>query len=873
MDPSQASEDREQRLQAVLHAYLQAVDAGQNPDQQELLRQHPDLADDLTAFFADQANLDRFAQPFVDQGIPPIAEVTQDPAAVGAVSALLPRIRYFGDYELLEEIARGGMGVVFKARQVSLNRLVALKLILKGELATAADVQRFRTEAEAAANLDHPNIVPIYEVGDHEGQAYFSMKLIEGGSLAGASQGAVWCDAAGQRRAAELVAKGAEAIHYAHQRGILHRDLKPANILLDGMGQPLITDFGLAKRLEGDRHLTRSGAVVGTPAYMSPEQARGEPLLTTASDVYSLGAILYELLTGKPPFRGATPLETLQQVAEQEPEHPAKIRPDVDRDLATIALKCLEKDPLRRYPSAQALADDLNRWLRGEPIVARPTWLWRRAVKWARRRPMAAALVGVALVATLAVGFFAYLASVADSRRQVVEQRAALERTAVAAMGGRFDDAEESLEQAAALGASKGEILLWRGQIALYRGNTQKALKDLEAAAELLPDSVAAQAILLRAYHDVGQFDRFYFRYRVLRKSNPETAEDYLFLGQVTGYDDPEDAQLLLNEGIKKWKGSMALPYLIRADVRTQYAQMTGRLDDAEKALDDVRFAQKSLPDGDPAALTVSLDAHMVAYCACERHEKQARRQEVLAEARRAALALGAQPYLFTKAFNTRLIFFDLVNDSNSITAEYLREKERNGGEVSGRHYFFQLYRQKKFKEAVQVLDAMPRTGNEGMYRLRRAFAVRHLPDGEAQALAEYEEAVKVGKHTRSFHLGLILLFFGQKARAAEVYRQKAEALMNYPGDRSGWWQKVAEHLAGKRSAEELLKAAGTSQWLLCEGHFFVGLNLLSGGDRVGARKHFEQCVATRVLGFLEYEWSRAFLEQMKDDAWPPWIK
>jgi WD40 repeat protein/tRNA A-37 threonylcarbamoyl transferase component Bud32 len=387
--------DRAARLTEVIHDYLRAVDQGRVPDREELLRRHSDLASDLAAFFADQDRLDQVARNMRSE--PPAEPPTLPPESQPSASSILGTVRYFGDYELLEEIARGGMGVVYKARQVSLNRIVALKMILAGQLASEADVKRFRTEAEAAANLDHPNIVPIYEVGEHQGQHYFSMKYVEGGCLSDQVPRLVH----EPRETARLVVQVARAVHHAHQRGILHRDLKPGNVLLDTHGEPHVTDFGLARKVEGGSDLTRTGAIVGTPSYMAPEQARAEKGLTTAVDVYALGAILYELLTGRAPFRAETPLDTALQVIEREPVRPRALNPFTNQDLETVCLKCLEKEPGRRYDSAAALGDDLQRWLADEPIAARRSTAPERIWKWAKRRPAAAALVGVIATASL----------------------------------------------------------------------------------------------------------------------------------------------------------------------------------------------------------------------------------------------------------------------------------------------------------------------------------------------------------------------------------------------------------------------------------------------------------------------------------------
>jgi tetratricopeptide (TPR) repeat protein len=315
------------------------------------------------------------------------------------------RVRYFGDYELRRELGHGGMGVVYEARQISLNRPVALKMLRAGAFATDDDLRRFQNEAEAVALLDHPHIVPIHEVGAHDGQRYFSMKRIEGQSL----DRCLADYPSDPRAAARLVVEAADAVQHAHARGILHRDLKPGNILVDAQGHAHVTDFGLAKKVEaGDAEHTQSGAIVGTPAYMSPEQATGRRgAVTTASDVYGLGAVLYALLTGQAPFRGDSLVDTLQRVREQAPEPPRTINARVPRDLETICLKCLDKDPRRRYTSAQALGDDLRNWLENRPIAARRVGAVERAWLWAKRRPAVAAL-GVAVVCSLAgTTFFA----------------------------------------------------------------------------------------------------------------------------------------------------------------------------------------------------------------------------------------------------------------------------------------------------------------------------------------------------------------------------------------------------------------------------------------------------------------------------------
>ncbi|MGO9110215.1 MAG: protein kinase domain-containing protein [Thermoguttaceae bacterium] len=386
--------------------------AGENPTLEAYRGEYPAL------------QLDQFASlyPETSQPAPPNPEgetvpFTSSESDAQAPRSELPRIRYLGDYELVEEIARGGMGVVYKARQISLNRIVAVKMILAGQLATKADRDRFHSEAQAAAFLDHPNIVPIFEVGEHEGQHYFSMGYVDGQSLAiRLAEGPL-----PPKEAAELVATVAEAVEYAHRQGVIHRDIKPSNILVDCNGRPRITDFGLAKRVDSGSDLTATGQVLGTPSYMAPEQAAGQiRAIGPATDVYALGALLYSALTGRPPFQAATALETMQQVLDREPVALRQINAAVPRDLETICLECLEKSPGKRYATAAALGEDLDRYLNDRPIQARPAGMIEKAFRWYRRRPVSGTMAATLALLFIAVPLLlAGLWQEADARAQI----------------------------------------------------------------------------------------------------------------------------------------------------------------------------------------------------------------------------------------------------------------------------------------------------------------------------------------------------------------------------------------------------------------------------------------------------------------------
>jgi serine/threonine-protein kinase len=447
----------------VRHLVEEILDTERTPE--EVCSDTPDL---LPAVRKRLAQIEKLGLQ-LDKMFPTEGPTNRQGAARAKADIELPTI---SGYEVKEILGRGGIGVVFKARQLKLNRIVALKMLLAGAYAGPEELARFRREAEAVAALRHPNIVQVYDADELTGRPFFTMEYVEGGTLEHRLAGKPQPPA----QAAQLVATLAAAVQFAHQSGIIHRDLKPVNILLTADGTPKISDFGLARRLEGAADLTRTGAPMGTPGYMPPEQALGSRALGPSADIYALGAILYELLTGRPPFHGETAGETVQQVLSQEPVPPSRLNFKVPRDLETICLKCLAKEPDKRYPSALALAADLERFQRGEPIAARRPGLAERLGKWVRRRPATAGLIGATALFTIAliVGALWFVVQQAK-RREVIEGE--LRKVADQQRQARWTDATETLRRA--------EARLNGGGPSDLRQRIKQAWRDLDLVIEL----------------------------------------------------------------------------------------------------------------------------------------------------------------------------------------------------------------------------------------------------------------------------------------------------------------------------------------------------------------------------------------------------
>ena len=419
-DEASLPDEREQQLDAIIAAYYRAVEAGECVDQKDFIDKHPEFASQLKEFFGDLRMFQ--GSNHRNSGDPALEPTITTGTTQRKNFAAGTDVRYFGAYEILEELGVGGMGIVYKARHARLRKIVAIKMIRAGELATESDIKRFQAEARAQAGMDHPGIVAVHEVGMHEGQYFYSMDYVAGGSLSKLHRE----EPVPARRAAELVRQMAEAIHYAHGKGTVHRDLKPANILLTTDGMPRIADFGLAKRMWPEQDsvavtMTETGQILGTAGYMSPEQAEGKTkLVGPPADIYALGAVLYALLTSRAPFVGESQADTIKQVINKEPVAPRVLNPGLPRDLETICLKCLNKERHERYGTAQLLADDLAAFLEDRPIVARPIGSIERAAKWVRRHRLISTLLLLTLVSIFAGTTFSIYFAI-DSQRQTVE--------------------------------------------------------------------------------------------------------------------------------------------------------------------------------------------------------------------------------------------------------------------------------------------------------------------------------------------------------------------------------------------------------------------------------------------------------------------
>lgn len=910
------SHERSNRVDQAIAEYLEAVEQGAPPVREEFLARHADLADELQAFFVNQATFIRRAD-----GVEPVRPASD------AAPVSVPAGEKLGDFEIICELGRGGMGVVYEARQISLKRRVALKVLRSGWGADVRAVLRFRREAEAAARLHHTNIVPIYATGQEGEIHFYAMELIEGPSLdcvlrelrrappaefAGsqyarddatesrarrhdATEEFAGGDPANDgtaRTPAELRASGvgasstlqsarkyfddiarmiadvADALAHAHNQGVIHRDIKPSNLLLSPDGRLSVNDFGLARMMEQPR-MTMTGEFLGSPAYMSPEQiTAGRIPIDHRTDIYSLGATLFELLTLRAPFIGERRDQVLSQILHKDPTAPRRINRKVPVDLETICLKAMDKDPDRRYQTADQMARDLRNFVNRFAISARRTGPVGKAIKWVRRhRALSTMLATVVLVTTLA-SFFAYNAWLSRRELHATQLQDALDDALVSALSGDLGMSEEAIARAESLGAEAGWISMLRGHVAYHRGRYDESITLLRRAADQLPESVAGHSLLASAYVGAGWWEKYEERLAVIERLRAKTPEDYLFRGLAESYLDPVRGLRSIDEAIRRRKSPVA--YVIRSEVWANQAVDSASPREIEEALDDAHMALEMLPDS-PTALVGSLYAHMIAAGIYGETAQPALREEMREAADRDAKLLGKHTHLPAVAYLRALhaVVGGNVAESHDILQNVGENTDNSLLAYAGA---LSLYRQGEYQQALDALERRPqRSSNED---LLRALCLLERFGPESRFEQAYREMKRVHSDGLAalFRPGLMLLC-GRRDDAVADSREIGLRASQLPRLRHRFYERLLEFNGDRLALDELLKAAGRSKWDQCEARFFAGLHQLSLGRRDQARTHFQHAVDTRCWGFMAWDWSFSFLLQMdRDAAWPRWI-
>jgi serine/threonine protein kinase/tetratricopeptide (TPR) repeat protein len=833
-----------------------------------------------------------------------------------------------GDFEIVREIGRGGMGVVYEARQVSLNRKVALKILSGGLGLTPKAVQRFQREAEAAAKLHHTNIVPVYATGEQDGTHFYAMELIDGPSLdqvirqlragaaangpssqlssaEGGSSGlaktgayiegsSVTNSAAGLSSSslgsgsgyfdtvARMIAEVGDALECAHQLGVIHRDIKPSNLLLSSAGRLSVNDFGLARMLE-QPGMTMTGEFVGTPAYMSPEQiTAGRAPLDHRTDIYSLGATLYELLTLQRPFSGERRDQVIAQIMHKEPKAPRKVNLKVPVDLETICLKAMEKDPDRRYQTAGALAEDLRRHVNRFAISARRAGPVERARKMAKRHPGLCAGLACALLAIAAAGFFAFQAHRSERDRQIERERHeqqelaerrqnSLDKALLVALSGDLAEADNVISDAKKLGASTGRVLMLRGQVALHSGRPNDAIQYLEKAVELLPESVAARSMLADAYMTTDQWDKYTRTMLQVEQLQPQTSDDYLFKGHAlsSGWDFEGGLDMIEKAVLRR---PSLIASLLRADARTQYASdLRGDVIKAETLLlGAIRDADsaKELLGGNAFALWISFWANYSMALLYKETQQPAKRDEAWARARQDAKALeplSAIPH----ACLAHWYLLREEGKEETIQKWLLQIGERPGQDWVSFCCAVTLYRHGHLTACLNIMER--RRGK--WIDILRPIVLADLDGNTIRAVAACKE-LATGEFAivRDRPVALLRLF-GQDKEADVVIGDVNKKLALLPPYLQGSIRKCQDYSAGKLSADQLLHASAVRRDERCTAHYLIGISKLAEGDRIEARENFRQALLTLGQGGLAYDMCWAFVGRMEDDpTWPPWI-
>jgi serine/threonine protein kinase len=823
--------------------------------------------------------------------------------------------QHIGDFLIERRIGSGGMGLVYRAQQISLKRPVALKVLPQHLHSSASARSRFQREIEAAARLRHRNIVAVYTTGEDLGTIYYAMELIDGPALdrvieqlrrrpllelrscrpmavrireSCGSTHSQACDVTSVpsteksndvdlsvlaspdgyfSTVARLMADVAGALEYAHQMQVIHRDIKPSNLLLSPDGRIHVSDFGLA-RLAAEPGLTRTGDVLGTPFYMAPEQiSDAAGAIDERTDVFSLGATLYELITLRPPFFGEHREQVIAKIAHDEPTPPRAINRQVPRDLDTICLKALEKQPARRYRSAGAMAEDLRRFANGEPILARRSGVVARSIKWVlRHRAVAAMLAGICASLVVAL-FFAYRTHVAESRWTEAEFGRFFETAQLAAMEGDLKRASRAIKQAKQLGAPPGQLSLLNGQLALQAGKAQPACDELELAVRELPESLAAHALLIKAYDANEQREKRIEIENRLLQLKPTTLQDYLLIGEAQSYSNFGEAKVILDEAVRRYKSS-ALARLTRGNVLTYRAMESANTDQAELALDDLRIAGELL---EPNARLLSrvLAARLVAANAYASVGNMEKRQQHLDKAAITAEALKQLPDDF-KSHQWRAFYFDYVGDDEQAMESWCAMKEH-----SITFLVVALHRLGRFQEALDLCNERKARFKNARYTdFLLGFIFAATDDTPQRCLAAFEPLGKEKLDSVNAHRFAYTIYcLAGDVDRARGYSRKLRASGLQLSANEQQWRDILEYSCGDLGENALLAGVADSRTALCEAHFLIGVTHLALGNRQEARNHFRASSEFKIPLCVEDHMSRALVAQLdRQPTWPKWI-
>jgi tetratricopeptide (TPR) repeat protein len=673
---------------------------------------------------------------------------------------------------------------------------------------------------------------------------------------------------------ARMIAEVADALEYAHREAVIHRDMKPSNLLLSPAGRLSINDFGLARMLE-QPGMTMTGEFVGTPAYMSPEQiTAGRTPLDHRTDIYSLGATLYELLTLHPPFTGDRRDQVLAQILHKEPKAPRKMNPKVPVDLETICLKAMEKDPDQRYQTAGAMAEDLRCYVNRFAISVRRAGTGRRLVKWVRRRPALAASLGCVLLAVAVALGFAYHAHRADELRRIEQKKARLQlldekihNAYQVASSGDLKRTDEAIKEIEALGASTGQVRLLRGVVAYFRQDIESAISELEQAVELLPESVAARALLSAAYADEGKLEKCEGVIREMAELSPSSPEDYLFRGWARENNEAGHGFTDLDEGLRQ--RNSPLGRALRAVARANRAMDSGRREDAEAALADANAARGMLPEN-PLVLFASVYARVITAGIYKEANLPQERAVVLQEAKRDVLALEPAIKLPNSAFGMWL-YYEEIGDGNK-AVEVTRVCFRDtGGMQAAYNCAESLYLQNKLEEALGVLNQRRQPDLQGDALKLFLLAELHGPNQTFIEYKKFDDAYSLESWQARIK-SEVLLFLGKKKEALESLRTIRPGLV-FAQSENLFWEARRQFDRKELTEDAFLAMAGASrikQWMV---HYQIALLRLADGDRHGAEIHFQKAVDTHVVWVTQYLWCQVFLHRLKNvNNWPSWI-